>query len=102
MYLRVVRAAGGKGVKHEYVRIVEAYRENGKNKHRTVMNLGRKDLLAAHLDFDKLNQLLHGEGQTTEIAGFGRELFAIWLTFSGNRHAPMRLVFGRKAFRTID
>jgi hypothetical protein len=44
MYLRVVRTAGGKGVKHEYVRIVEAYRENGKNKHRTVINLGRKDL----------------------------------------------------------
>jgi hypothetical protein len=28
MYLRVVRAAGGKGVKHEYVRIVEAYRRS--------------------------------------------------------------------------
>ena len=26
MFLRVVRAAGGKGVKHEYVRVVEAYR----------------------------------------------------------------------------
>jgi hypothetical protein len=24
MFLRVVRAAGGKGVKHEYVRVVEA------------------------------------------------------------------------------
>ena len=66
MYLRVVRAAGGKGVKHEYVRIVEAYRENGKNKHRTVINLGRKDLLAAHLDLDKLSRLLHGEDQSTE------------------------------------
>ena len=60
MYLLVVRAAGGKGVKHEYVRIVEAYRENGKNKHRTIINLGRKALLAAHLDLDKLNRLLHG------------------------------------------
>ena len=30
MFLRVVRAAGGKGVKHEYVRVVEAFRENGK------------------------------------------------------------------------
>ena len=29
MFLRVVRAAGGKGVKHEYVRVVEAFRENG-------------------------------------------------------------------------
>ena len=26
MFLRVVRAAGGKGVKHEYVRVVEALR----------------------------------------------------------------------------
>ena len=61
MYLRVVRAAGGKGIKHEYVRVVEAYREDGKNKHRTIINLGRKDLLAAHLDLDKLGRLLRGE-----------------------------------------
>jgi transposase len=66
MYLRVVRAAGAKGVKHECVRVVEAYRENGKNKHRTIINLGRKDLLAAHLDLDKLNRLLHGEVQSSE------------------------------------
>jgi hypothetical protein len=61
MFLRVVRAAGGKGVKHEYVRVVEAYRENGKTRHRTVLNLGRRDLLAAHLDLNKLMRLLHGE-----------------------------------------
>ena len=66
MYLRVVRAAGSKGVKHEYVRVVEAYRENGKNKHRTIINLGRKDLLAAHLDLDKLTRLLHGEEPSSE------------------------------------
>jgi transposase len=66
MYLRVVRAAGSKGVKHEYVRVVEAYRENGKNKHRTIINLGRKDLLAAHLDLDKLTRLLHGEARSSE------------------------------------
>src|SRR6266576_1399284 len=61
MFLRVVRAAGGKGVRHEYVRVVEAFRQNGKTRHRTVLNLGRKDLLAAHLDLDKLMRLLHGE-----------------------------------------
>jgi transposase len=60
MFLRVVRAAGGKGVKHEYVRVVEAYRDRGKTRHRTVLNLGRKDLLAAHLDLTKLTRLLHG------------------------------------------
>jgi hypothetical protein len=43
MFLRIVRAAGGKGVKHEYLRVVEAYREGGKTRHRTVLNLGRKD-----------------------------------------------------------
>lgn len=60
MFLRLVRAAGGQGVKHEYVRVVEAYRENGKTRHRTVINLGRRDLLAKHLDLDKLSRLLHG------------------------------------------
>ena len=61
MFLRVVRAAGGKGVTHEYVRVVEAFRQNGKTRHRTVLNLGRKDLLAAHVDLSKLMRLLHGE-----------------------------------------
>jgi len=61
MFLRVVRAAGGKGVKHEYIRVVEAYREHGKTRHRTVLNLGRRDLLATHLDLAKLMRLLHGE-----------------------------------------
>jgi transposase len=62
MFLRVVRAAGGKGVKHEYVRVVEAYRDDaGKTQHHTVLNLGRRDLLAAHLDLNKLTRLLHGD-----------------------------------------
>jgi hypothetical protein len=59
MFLRVVRAAGGNGIKHEYVRLVEAYRdEKGKTQHRTIINLGRKDLLRAHLDLEKLTRLL--------------------------------------------
>jgi transposase len=61
MFLRVVRAAGAKGVKNEYVRVVESYREHGKTRHRTVLNLGRRDLLAAHLDLDKLRRLLQGD-----------------------------------------
>jgi transposase len=59
MFLRTVKAQGGKGVQHEYVRLVEAYREHGKNKQRVVCNLGRKDVLAAHLD--DLIRLLRGE-----------------------------------------
>ncbi|MGH8650017.1 MAG: IS1634 family transposase, partial [Burkholderiales bacterium] len=58
MFLRTVKAAGGAGVQHEYVRLVEAYREHGKNKQRVVCNLGRKDLLATHLD--ALIRLLRG------------------------------------------
>jgi hypothetical protein len=65
MFLRVVRATVSKGVKREYVRLVEAYRDPaGKTQHRTVLNLGRKDLLAAHLDLTKLRRLLHGEEKT--------------------------------------
>jgi transposase len=82
MFLRVVRAAGGKGVKHEYVRVVEAFRHRGKTRHRTVLNLGRRDLLAAHLDLDKLMRLLHGEAPvaspTSEVRPDDVQALAAW------------------------
>jgi hypothetical protein len=34
--------------------------------HRAVINLGRRDLLAAHLNLDKLSRLLHGDVVTHE------------------------------------
>jgi transposase len=62
MFLRVVRANVSKGVTREYVRVVEAYRDHaGKTRHRMVINLGRRDLLTAHLDLGKLGRLLHGD-----------------------------------------
>src|ERR1700741_4676803 len=62
MFLRLVRATVSQGVKREYVRVVEAYRDHeGKTRHRTVINLGRRDLLATHLDLGKLGRLLHGD-----------------------------------------
>ena len=65
MFLRLVRATVSKGVKREYVRVVEAYRDDaGKTRHRTIINLGRKDLLATHLDLGKLGRLLHGDVRT--------------------------------------
>ena len=65
MFLRLVRATVSKGVKREYVRVVEAYRDaSGKTRHHTIINLGRRDLLARHLDLDKLARLLHGDGGT--------------------------------------
>src|ERR1700758_1642030 len=82
MFLRVVRAAGGQGVKHEYVRVVEAFRHQGKTRHRTVLNLGRRDLLAAHLDLEKLMRLLHGEARvaapTSDVRADDVRALAAW------------------------
>jgi len=47
MFLRSVSAANGQ---HTYLRLVENYRQAGKTKQRVVAHLGRKDLLAPHLD----------------------------------------------------
>jgi len=58
-FLRIVRAQGGKGIQHEYVRLVEGYRDKGQNKQRVLANLGRKDMLLEHLD--SLNRLLRGD-----------------------------------------
>src|SRR6266436_4875001 len=60
MYLRTVRAKGAEGVELEYIRLVEAYWENGRSKQRVIANLGRKDLLAPHLE--SLIELLGGGG----------------------------------------
>jgi hypothetical protein len=47
MFLRVVRATVSKGVKRDQVRVVEADRDAAaKTQHRTVINLGRRDLCA--------------------------------------------------------
>jgi len=64
MFLRTVKARGRKGEKHEYLRLVETYRENGQTKQRVVINLGRKDLLAPHLG--SLVRILGGEGASVD------------------------------------
>jgi transposase len=56
MYLRTVKVRSSSGTVNEYVRVVEAYREDGKVKQRTVADLGRKDLLTEI--FPKLQRLL--------------------------------------------
>jgi transposase len=63
MYLRTVKAKGADGVELEYLRLVEAYWDNGRSKQRVVANLGRKDLLAPHLE--SLIKLLGGAKQPT-------------------------------------
>lgn len=47
MFLRSVKAANGR---HEYLRLVENFREGDKTRQRVVLHIGRKDLLAPHLD----------------------------------------------------
>src|ERR1700687_5584384 len=62
MYLRTVKAKGAEGVEFEYIRLVEAHWENGRSKQRVIANLGRKDLLAPHLE--SLIELLGGGKRT--------------------------------------
>jgi transposase len=47
VFLRSVKASNGR---HEYLRLVENYREEDKIRQRVVLHVGRKDLLAPHLD----------------------------------------------------
>ena len=58
MYVRTIKVPSSNGTINEYVRVVEAYRENGKVKQRTIADLGRKDLLRALLP--KLERVLKG------------------------------------------
>jgi transposase len=59
MYPRTVKVRSQNGTVHEYVRVVEAYRDAGKVKQRVVADLGRKDLLLEVLP--KLRRLLTGD-----------------------------------------
>lgn len=59
MYVRLVKVPSSSGRVNEYVRVVEAYREDGKVKQRVVADLGRKDLLLEVLP--GLRRVLLGE-----------------------------------------
>jgi transposase len=56
LFLRSVKAANRR---HEYLRLVENYRQGDKIRQRVVLHVGRKDLLAPHLD--ALVRLLQAE-----------------------------------------
>jgi transposase len=45
MFIRTVKVPSSTGVVHEYIRVVEAFRDNGKVKQRVIADLGRKDFL---------------------------------------------------------
>jgi transposase len=59
VFLRSVKAPNGR---HEYLRLVESFRDGDKVKQRIVAHLGRKDLLAPHLD--ALIRLLQSDQDT--------------------------------------
>jgi len=69
MFLRVVKTrSGSEGQEREYVRFVESYRDdNGRPRQRVVANLGRKEVLAEHLD--ALIGIVRGEPKVAEQAG---------------------------------
>lgn len=58
MHIKIVKAGG-----HEYVRLVEAYREGKEVKQRIILNLGRKDRIEGDASFMRLAERL------AEIAG---------------------------------
>jgi transposase len=65
MYPRTVKVRSSNGTLNEYIRIVEAYRDDGKVKQRVVADLGRKDLLVEILP--KLQRLLAGDSGSEAI-----------------------------------
>src|SRR5947209_431729 len=58
MFIRSIKVPSSSGVVHEYVRVVESVRENGRVKQRVVLNLGRRDMLVTLLPM--LQRFLQG------------------------------------------
>jgi transposase len=59
MYLRTTKVKRPDGHVDEYIRLVESQWNDGSPRHRVVCNLGRRDLLAPHID--ALARLIKGE-----------------------------------------
>jgi transposase len=64
MFIRTVKVPSSSGVVNEYVRVVEAYRQDGKVKQRVIADLGRKDFLQALLP--SLERVLRGQPRVAE------------------------------------
>jgi len=66
VYLRTTKVKRPDGHSDEYIRLVESYWNAGSPRHRVVCNLGRKDLLASHVD--ALVRILQGESTPAPTA----------------------------------
>src|SRR5712691_8530870 len=71
MYLRTVKVPSSNGNVNEYVRVVEAFRQDGKVKQRTIAELGRKDVLTALLP--QLQRILAGQPPAASEPPSGNE-----------------------------
>src|SRR3954463_3176530 len=113
MYPRTVRVRSSSGTVNEYVRVVEAYRQDGKVKQRVVADLGRKDLLIEILP--KLRKLLTGKAldpadpQVADASNWGpvlvvRALFdqlGLWDILDRNLGRAKGVPFADRAFVLI-
>jgi transposase len=59
MFIRSIKVPSSSGAVHEYVRVVESVRENGRVKQKLVLNLGRRDALLVILPL--LERFLKGD-----------------------------------------
>jgi transposase len=59
MFIRSIKVPSSSGVVHEYVRVVESVRENGRVRQKVVLNLGRRDTLLTILPM--LQRFLQGD-----------------------------------------
>jgi transposase len=59
MFIRSIKVPSSSGVIHEYVRVVESVRENGRVRQKLVLNLGRRDTLLTILPL--LQRFLQGD-----------------------------------------
>jgi len=107
MFIRSIKVPSSSGVVHEYVRVVESVRENGRVKQKLVLNLGRRDTLRTLLPMvqrflqgDAAPSLTHdGPMQALEACTWGpvlvvRHFFrqlGLWQLLDGCRRWPRLL-----------
>jgi len=71
MFVRIKRG-GNKRHPHDYLQLVESYRDNGRPKHRVIANLGRLDRLVSDGGLDGLIQSLSRFSQTLRVLSASR------------------------------
>jgi transposase len=76
LFLRITKVKRPDGRIDEYIRLVESFWNNGSPRHRVVCNLGRKDLLAPHLD--ALVRIFKGDQPPVSIPAQDADALGAW------------------------